>query len=133
MMANARAMSAAAEHGDLRENSEWKSALEERDILRARAVKLQEEIARARIIRPEEVPTDSVGIGSKVLLRRVADGRELEMSFLGAWDSDIDRGLYSYQTGVGQELMGKRVGDTIQIRFEGMEGEYRIDSLGSAL
>ena len=133
MLENARAIGAAAEHGDLRENGEWKSAMEERDILRARAAKLQEEIACARVIRPEDIPTDSVGIGSKVMLRRVTDGRELAMSFLGPWDSDIDRGLYSYQTGVGQDLMGKHVGDTIHIRFEGMEGEYRIDSLGAAL
>ncbi|MFW6061286.1 MAG: GreA/GreB family elongation factor, partial [Planctomycetota bacterium] len=133
MLENSRAIGAAASHGDLRENSEWKFALEERDMLQARAAKLQEELAKARILRPDDVPTDHVGIGSKVKLARVSDDEPLELTFLGPWESDVSRGIYSYKTQLGQDLMGKTVGDTVTIKMEGKEGEYRIAAIESAM
>jgi transcription elongation GreA/GreB family factor len=126
---NARAIGAAAAHGDLSENSEWKFAVEERDLLAARLKKVMDEIDRSRLIRPEDVPTDSVGIGSKVLLRRATDGKELELTFMGLWDGDLEKNIFSYQTGLGQEMMGKAVGDVVNIKLEGSEGEYRIEGL----
>jgi transcription elongation GreA/GreB family factor len=133
MLENARAIGEAAAHGDLSENSEWKFAIEERDLLRARAKKLQDEIARAMILRAENVPTDTVGIGSKVLLKRTSDGKELELSFLGPWDSDLSKNICSYNTGLGLDLMGKAIGDTVMVKMEGLEGEYRIERLASAV
>ncbi len=133
MLENARAIGEAAAHGDLSENSEWKFAIEERDLLAARAAKLQEEIAMSRVIQPEDVPTDYVGVGSKVILERIGDGKRLELTFLGPWDSDLEKGFYSYQTGLGQDLMGKTIDDTVNVKFEGMEGEYRITALESGI
>jgi transcription elongation GreA/GreB family factor len=133
MLENARAIGAAAEHGDLSENSEWKFALEERDLLRARAAKMVDELNRARAIRHENVPTDSVGVGSKVTLQRLADGTELELSFLGPWDSNPDGGVFSYQTALALELMGKAVGETVNLKLDGKDGEYRIERLASAV
>jgi transcription elongation GreA/GreB family factor len=133
MLENARAIGAAAEHGDLSENSEWKFALEERDLLRARVAKMQQELALARVIRPDDVPADSVGIGSRVLLRRVADGRELTLTFLGLWDSDLGKGVYSYQAALAADLMGKAVGDAVTVKLEGLEGQYHIEQISSAV
>jgi transcription elongation GreA/GreB family factor len=108
--ANARAIGAAAEHGDLSENSEWKFAIEERDMLGNRQGKMLEELARVRIIVPQDVPTETVGIGSRVHLRRISNGQEVVMAFLGPWEGDPDRGIYSYQTRMAQDLMGHAVG-----------------------
>lgn len=132
MLENARAIGEAAAHGDLSENSEWKFAIEERDLLAARARKLQDEIGRSRVIRHEDVPTDSVGIGSKVLLRR-QDGDQLETTFMGPWDTDLSAHVYSYQTPLAQDLMGKKVGEEVSSKLEGHEGTYRIVSLGVAV
>lgn len=133
MLTNAQAIGAAAEHGDLSENSEWKFALEERDMLKARQLKMEDELTRARIIRKEDVPTETIGIGARVRLRRISDGKELTMSFLGPWDSDMEQGIYSYQTKMGLDLMGRRVSDTVTLKMEDAEGEYRIEEIGAAL
>lgn len=133
MFENARAIGAAAEHGDLSENSEWQFAIQERDLLRARAAKMQDELQRARVIHRENVPTASVGVGSRVRAVRLSDGATLELSFLGPWDSDIDKGIYSYQTAMGQSLMGKRVGDEVTLKLGGSEEPYRIEGLSSAV
>jgi transcription elongation GreA/GreB family factor len=131
--ANARAIGAAAEHGDLSENSEWKFAIEERDMLGNRQGKMIEELARVRVIIPQEVPTDSVGIGSRVHLKRASDGKEVVMAFLGPWEGDPEKGIYSYQTRMAQDLMGHAVGEEIVLKLEGEEEAWRIDRIGSAL
>ena len=129
MLENARAIGAAAAHGDLSENSEWKFALEERDMLRARAAKLQDELSKARGIHPEGIATDSVGIGSLVVLRRSRDSQELRLTFLGPWDSDVTRNIYSYQTPLAQDLMGMSVGETLFMKWEGQEEECVIEKI----
>lgn len=133
MLANAKAIGAAADHGDLSENSEWKFALEERDLLRARAAKMQDELAKAQVIRPEDVPADSVGVGSRVLLRRLRDSAEVELSFLGPWDSDIDKNIFSYQTAIAQELMGRPVGIELPLKIDNQEEIYRIEKVSPAI
>jgi len=127
--ANARAIGAAAEHGDLSENSEWRFAMEERDLLRARAARLQDEIARARVLAAADVPADSVGIGSRVYLRRLADAATVTLTFLGPWDSDPARDVLSYRAPLALDLMGRRVGETVELKLPGREGAYRIERL----
>lgn len=129
MPANAKQIGEAAAQGDLRENADWQAAIEERDMLVALARKITEELARARTITAEEVPAEVVGIGSRVTLRKVADGTELVATFLGPWDGDVEKRLYSYTSGLGMALMGKPIGETVEIKLEGLEGEYRIESL----
>ena len=133
MPANEKAIGEAAAHGDLSENSEYKFACEERDFLRARARQLQEELARARIITARDVPADSVGIGSRIRLRRVGDGEELTVTILGVWDTDLTRHVYSYRSALAAAFLGKRVGQTVTLKLEGCEGEYRIEEISSAL
>ena len=133
MPANERAIGQAAAHGDLSENSEYKFACEERDFLRARARQLQEELARARVLTPRDVTTDSVGIGSRVHLRRIADGRELTVTILGVWDTDLAKHIYSYRSALAADFLGKRVGQMVTLKLEGHAGEYRIEDISSAL
>ncbi|MBI5723489.1 MAG: GreA/GreB family elongation factor [Planctomycetes bacterium] len=130
MPANAKAIGDAAAHGDLSENSEWKFALEERDLLRARVAKMQDELARARVFHPDDVPADSVAIGSRVTLKRRGDGSQLVMTFLGPWESDVEKRIYSYQTQLAQELMGKAVGDAVSMKIDGVEAVYEIAAVG---
>lgn len=133
MPENARAIGEAASHGDLSENSEYKFALEERDLLRARAGKLQEEVSQARLIQPDDIPVDRVGVGSRVTLRRVDTGEVRELTFLGPWDADIDRNILNYRAPVSQRMMGLRVGDTVMLALDGAEHEYRIDAITRGL
>jgi transcription elongation factor GreA len=133
MLENARAIGAAAAHGDLSENSEWKFALEERDMLRARVAKMQDELSRAHVLHRENVPTEIVGVGSKVSLKNVTSGTEIELTFLGPWDADLQKKILSYQTPIAQQLMGHPIGDVIHLTLDGEEGDYRIERLEVAV
>jgi len=133
MKENARAIGRAAEHGDLSENSEYKFALEERDLLRARLAQMNAELAKARIIDPNEVPIAHVGIGSRVVLNRVSDGLRYEICFVGPWEADAGKGWYNYLAPFSQEMMGKRVADRVEFSHTGAAGTYEIVEIQNAL
>ncbi|MBN1555141.1 MAG: GreA/GreB family elongation factor [Phycisphaerae bacterium] len=130
--ANAKQIGEAAAEGDLSENADWEAAIAERDMLTARMNKIKNELAAARVIQPEDVPSNHVGIGSRVRLRR-ADGAELTVGFLGPWDSDPARRIYSYTTRLGQTLMGKQPGATLELDIDNKTAEYTIEELSSVL
>lgn len=133
MPENAKRIGEAASHGDLSENSEYKFALEERDLLRARLAKINDELSRARTLSLHDVPTDHVGIGSRVRLRDVAGGAERVMTFLGPFETDVDRGIYSYLSPFAQKLMGCHVGDRVRVTLDGHDTDLEVVSIENAL
>ncbi len=133
MVENAKAIGAAAEHGDLSENSEYKFALEARDMLRARLLNMQSQVAMHRLIETEEIPVERVGIGSKVTLRREPDGQEKTMTFVGPWEADVNIGLYNYKAPLSQELMGRAPGEAVVIQLDGPESSWRIEKIERGL
>ncbi|MFQ5807766.1 MAG: GreA/GreB family elongation factor [Phycisphaerae bacterium] len=133
MHENAKRIGEAASHGDLSENSEYKFALEERDFLRARLAQMNSDLALADTIRSHQVPTDRVGVGSRVRLRDLADGACRVMTFLGPFDTDVDRGIYNYQAPVGLQLMGSRVGERRTLNLDGREREFEVVEIASGL
>ena len=130
MSENARAISAAAEHGDLSENSEYKFALEERDLLRARVAEIQADLSKARVISPEDVSTDRVSIGTRVQLRG-GDGASMNMSILGPWDTDLEHSIFNYQAPVCHDLMGKQPGQMVSIPEQSQS--FTIDTIEPAI
>jgi transcription elongation factor GreA len=132
MPANSKAIGEAAQRGDLSENSEWQYAIEEQRRLQARVAKMRDDLAKARIIRSEDVPTEMVGVGSRVVLRR-RDGHEVELTFLGPWDTNTSERVFNYKTPLAQLLMGKAVGQTVTLKLDDALGEYVIADVRSAL
>ncbi len=133
MKLNAEAIGRAAEHGDLSENSEFKFALEERDLLRARLAQMNTEMAMAQVVTPENVATDHVGVGTKVIFKRKADGELYQLVFVGSWDADAAKGWLNYKTPLAQKVMGMRTGDVIEFDHSGAVGTYEIVGLENAL
>lgn len=133
MRENAKRIGEAAALGDLSENSEYKFALEERDLLRARLAQMNNELSVAQPIEPEDVPTDKVGVGSRVTFRETRDGKVWKLTFLGPFDADIDRGIYNYKAPMAQKIMGQRVGDKAMLAFEGREFECEITGIENGL
>lgn len=116
-------------HGDLKENSEYKMARQEQDLLLARKNELEVDINRARVTDFRDAPTDRVGIGSKVSLLEDSTGQSVEYSILGAWDSDPEKQILSYQTPLAKALMGHFVGDRIAVEIEGHQEDWTIESI----
>ncbi len=133
MKQNAEAIGAAAALGDLSENSEYKFALEERDLLRARLAQMQNEMAIATVLRPEDVPGDHVGIGSKVVLEHVDSGAKQEVIILSQWEAEPSKQIYNYKTPVAQAILGHQEGDFTTVEFFDPPGEYRVLSMTSAV
>jgi transcription elongation GreA/GreB family factor len=133
MRENAKRIGEAASHGDLSENSEYKFALEERDFLRARLAQMNQDLGLADTIETFRVPTDHIGVGSRVTLRHLADDSTRVMTFLGPFDTDIDRGIYNYKAPVSQELMGLHVGDRKTLTLDGHPCELEVVEITSGV
>lgn len=127
---NKQAIETAKEHGDLRENAEYKMARQDQDTLLARKAELEKDLARARVTDFSEVSTDSVGIGSVVELKEGSSGEVRKHAILGAWDSDPDRNILSYLTPLGQMLLSKKVGDQVETEIDGSREAWTIESIG---
>jgi transcription elongation factor GreA len=114
---NAKEIEAARAHGDLRENAEYKAALEKRSRLQNELKELSEQFNHARIITPADVSTDYVGIGSKVTLKRKSGG-EVTYTILGQWDADVEKNILSRQSKLAQTLIGKEIGNSFEFLGE---------------
>jgi transcription elongation GreA/GreB family factor len=105
----------ARSYGDLRENFEYKSAKDMEKYLAHRRNALDKEIHSARGTDFKGSDASKVNIGTIVTLVDAA-GAEVEMTLLGAWDSDPEKKLVSYLSEVGKALIGRVPGDTVQVR-----------------
>jgi transcription elongation GreA/GreB family factor len=121
--ANSKALQAAREMGDLRENFEYKAARQRAEYLSARVGELASEISRVRVLDPGQIDATVVRVGTKVELSN-GDARR-EVTILGPWESDPERGVYSNQSEVATKLMGHSAGDIVTF----MGNDYQIESI----
>ena len=103
----------AREQGDLSENAEYDEAMNEQAKLEADIAKLEADLRNAVILDEDELSTEVVRIGSKVKLFDTEYDEELEYKILGK--SDIEHGVISDLSPVGSAVMGKKVGDTVDV------------------
>jgi len=122
------AIEAARELGDLRENSEYKMAREHDELLCARRAQLERDISSANVFDFNTTPTDKVGIGSIVSLKS-DKGELLTCSIMGAWDSNTDKNIFSYQTPLAQALLEHKVGETVETNINNHITKWTIESL----
>lgn len=123
---NKEAIQIAREHGDLKENSEYKMARQDQDILLSRKNELEVDLSRARVTDFTDATTENVGIGSIVDLKNASTGKKQKYSILGAWDSDPDNDVLSYKTPLAQALLGKESGATVSTKIGGNEEEWTV-------
>jgi len=105
----------AREHGDLSENAEYKSAKERQSYLEGRKAQLQQRLAAMSLVNLEKIPTDSAAYGSKVVLYDYETEKEVEYRLVSAEESDIAKGDISITSPIGRSIVGKKVGDDIEI------------------
>jgi transcription elongation factor GreA-like protein/transcription elongation GreA/GreB family factor len=114
---NAREIETARALGDLRENAEFKAALERRDRLQSELKLLSDQIAKTRILSPEDVLADEVGIGSVVHCKD-SKGAHLRFTLLGPWDADAENHILSLQSKLAQAMKGRTVGEKFEFQGE---------------
>lgn len=112
--------------GDISENSEYDEAKNEQAQLEERIVKLENMLRNATIIDEEDISTDSVSIGSKVLVKDLEYDEEIEYTIVGSAEADPYEGKISNESPVGESLIGKRNGDTVDIQVPDGLIKYQI-------
>lgn len=115
--ANRKAIEEARAMGDLRENFEYKSARERHEYLNSRLAALHRDLGRARPIDFDNLDLTETRIGARLVLL-APNGNERELAVLGPWESRPESGVVSYESELGKQLLGKRVGETLQIGDE---------------
>ena len=129
---NSKEIGLARSYGDLRENFEFKAAKEMQAVLMRRKAELERDLHRARGTAFENPDTSQVSIGTIVTLRETSTNKEETYSILGAWDGDPDRSIISYQTAIGQSLLGHRLAETVELNTEEDTGRYAIVAIEPA-
>jgi transcription elongation factor GreA len=119
----------AVELGDLRENSEYKAALERQQFVQARLGQLMERLSKLSSIDPAQIPGDRVGLGSRVVLEdQKAGGRETYYLVFG--DAlEFEEGHVTMASPIGRALLGKAVGEIAYLRLPTMVRHLRVVEL----
>lgn len=122
-------ISKAVELGDLRENAEYKSALERQQFVQVRIEHLQKRAAELSQIDVEAMPLDRVGFGSKVKVRDLDRDEEEEFTIVAGDFMDLDAGHISLASPLGRGLLGARVDETVSIALPRGERKFEIMEL----
>ena len=115
---NIRDIATARSYGDLRENFEFKSAKEQQAVLNRQKGELELMLNNARGTNFENADTAQVSIGTVVTLEPTAGGNSETYSILGAWDGVPDKGWVSYQAAIGKALLGRKIGETVELPLD---------------
>jgi transcription elongation factor GreA len=106
----------AREFGDLRENAEYKAAMERQSIVRARIMQVRQRLGEVESIDLSKIPTDKVAYGSRVVLFDLEKEEKVRYKLVTSEESDPENGLISTVSPIGQALMGKEEGDEIKVK-----------------
>jgi len=107
----------AVEHGDLRENSEYKAALERQQFVQARLGQLRQRLSKLSSIDISQIPGDKVGLGSEVTVEDENDGSRETYSLVFGDSVEFEEGHVSMSSPIGLALVGKGVGDSTILKL----------------
>ena len=119
----------AVEMGDLRENSEYKAALERQQFVRARLSQLRERLSKLSSIDLTQIPHDSVGLGSKVVVADQKSGLSETYNLVFGDALEFEEGQVTMSSPIGRSLLGKRVGDVAFLRLPTMMRQLKVTEL----
>lgn len=106
----------AIEKGDISENAEYDAAKDAQGMLEAKIALLQSQLASARIIDQSKIETDVVQIMNKVTIKNGKNNSTMSYTIVSEHEADLKIGKISVNTPIAQGLLGKRVGDTVEIQ-----------------
>jgi transcription elongation factor GreA len=125
-----QAIAQAVELGDLRENSEYKAALERQQFVQARLGQLHQRLAQVSQLPTSDGPADVVGLGSRVRVLDLDTEEQEGFMVVLAEMMDIEAGHISLASPLGRALKGRRVGDEIELRLPRGQRRLRVLEVG---
>jgi transcription elongation factor GreA len=106
----------ARDKGDLSENAEYDAAKEAQGILEAKIAQLKTLISNVRLIDESQISTDCVQILNKVTIRNIKNNQQMVYMLVSESEADLKAGKIAINTPIGKGLMGKKVGDIVEIK-----------------
>jgi transcription elongation factor GreA len=123
---NIKEIEEARGHGDLSENAEYHAAKERQSHIQGRIRDLEHKLAEAQIIDTSKLSTEKVVFGATVTVKDVQNDKEQCYMLVGQDEGDLKNGKISVQSPVGRALIGKRVGDTLEVKTPAKVVEYEV-------
>src|ERR1700687_3432682 len=116
-------------HGDLKENAEYKYAKERQSYLSARLGQLQKRLSDVSMLNLDNLPRDKAAYGSRVVVLDIVRSVRVEYKLVTTEESDAAKGLISTTSPIGRALLGRAVGDTVDVHTPAGKKEFEIIKL----
>ena len=116
----------AREQGDLSENAEYDAAKDEQRDIEARIEEIEKILKNAEVVVEDEVDLEKINVGCTVRLYDVEFDEEMEYKIVGSSEANSLQGKISNESPVGKALMGRRVGDSVEVETQAGTIQYRV-------
>ena len=121
-----RAIAQAREHGDLSENAEYHAARDRQSFIEGRVGELEDKISRAEVIDVSKLSGKTINFGAKVSLIDEDTEKKLIYQIVGQDEADVKRGRLAITSPLARALIGKNVGETVEVNTPKGEKAYEI-------
>lgn len=121
-----QAIAEARAHGDLSENAEYHAARERQSFIEGRIMELESVISAANIIDISAISGDTVKFGATVVVVNEDTDEEITYQIVGPYESDADNGKISTTAPMAKALIGKKIGDSVEVRTPKGVSSYEI-------
>lgn len=122
------AIEEARAHGDLSENAEYHAAKERQGQVEAQIAELEDKVTRAQIIDPTTLSGDRIVFGTTVHLLD-DDDKPVKYQIVGQTEADANRGRISYNSPLGRALIGKKVGEDVEVTVPSGDKFYHVEKI----
>jgi len=121
-----KAIAAAREHGDISENAEYAAARERQSFVEGRIAEIEDIISRAQVIDFSKLSGEVVKFGATVRLADEDTDEKVKYQIVGPYEADLARGRISVTSPIGRALIGKTVGDTVEVQTPRGARSYEV-------
>jgi transcription elongation factor GreA len=121
-----RQIAEARDKGDLSENAEYDAAKEAQGMLEMRIAKLRETVANARLLDESMIDSSIVQILCNVTIKNVKNGSQMKYTIVSESEADLKQGKISVSTPIAKGLLGKKVGDVVNVKVPSGNMELEI-------
>jgi transcription elongation factor GreA len=119
----------AKDYGDLSENSEYEDAKNEQAFIEGRVAEIQHILANAKIVDEKKARKDKVRLGLTATLRDLKTSKLHDFRVVGSYEADPDLMQISHESPVGQAILGKKVGDIVEIELPHGKLKYKVEDI----
>ena len=121
-----KAIAEARAHGDLSENAEYHAAKEQQGLNESRVQELEDKLSRAEVIDVSKLTGDTVKFGAHVTLVDEDTDEEVKYQIVGEMEGDVKKGKISISSPIARAMIGKSVGDSVEVNTPGGGKSYEI-------